>query len=195
MENQSAFDPTRKTVGATYLEAAYKNKDKFVEAGDLSRELAKSLVDDLNDTIKKKPYGDRAFYITVWERKDLQMKKAIKRSLYTTLYRPWPEDDTVVYYIDPKKGIAEFCWCLPHHTDMPNVINNSEQYPKDYVEDVRAWKNFNLGHFGFHFMKEGAWAVTDKEIEDPESTHTRMEYKEGWTNFEVDRMVEKIGLA
>lgn len=151
---QSRIDPNRKTVGAIYREAHEKNTDAFVECGDLTRELINSLVDDLNQTIASNPYEGEPFYITVYEKKDLQMKTAILRRLYTSKYRPYPEDDTTVFHVEPKTNRVKFCWCLPHHTEMDNILLNFSLYNQDYVNDIRAWKATNLKHFGFDILKK-----------------------------------------
>ena len=151
--NRSRFDPNRKTVGAIYRDAALSNTDAFVENGDLTSEMMNSLVDDLNEAIASDPFDGRSFYITVYEKKDLQMERMILRRLYKSLYRPYPEDDTLVYKVDPKSNKIWFCWCLPHHTEMDNVLLNFTLYDKDYVNDIRAWKDVNLKHFGFDRVK------------------------------------------
>ena len=107
----SQFDPSRKKVGQIYNDLAKSNTDTHVECGDLARELTKSLVEDLNDTIASNPFDGKPFYITVYEKKDLQMKRAILRRLYVSKYRPYPEDDTVVFYVEPRTNNVKFCWC------------------------------------------------------------------------------------
>lgn len=145
---QSQFDPSRLTVGSTYLSIQNPNALPII-SGDLSNELMKSLVDDLNDTITSNPFNDRPFYILVHETKDLQMKKAFKRRILKQLYRPYPEDDTLVYYVDPKACITKFCWCLPHSSEMNNILNHKEQYHPDYIQDIVAWKMNFMEWFGF----------------------------------------------
>ena len=149
MINQSRIDPTRKTVGAIYNEAQKNCSDAFVVNGDLTRELTTSLVDDLNETIESDPFDGKPFYITVYEKKDLQMKRAILRRLYVSKYRPYPEDDTLVFYVEPRSNNVKFCWCLPHSSEMDNILLNFLDYDKNLVEDIRAWKSENLEHFGF----------------------------------------------
>lgn len=151
---QSRIDPNRKTVGAIYREAHEKNTDAFVECGDLTRELMTSLADDLNQTIASNPYDNEPFYILVYEKKDLQMKRAILRRLYTSKYRPYPEDDSTVFYVEPITNKVKFCWCLPHESEMDNVLLNFSLYEPDYVNDIRAWKATNLKHFGFDLHKK-----------------------------------------
>ncbi len=157
MQNQSLIDPSRKTVGAIYQEAAKNNTDKFVTNGDLTNELTSSLVCDLNDTIQSKPYGDLPFYITIYEKKDLQLPRAIIRRIYTTKYRPYPEDDTLVFYIDPVPNKVEFCWCLPHSSEMDNMLANEALYNKEMIDDIKHWKLIDLGHFGFCKDQIGNW--------------------------------------
>ncbi len=147
-KNLSQFDPTRLTVGAQYLAIQKQGADPILN-GDLTNELVKSLVDDLNDTITSNPFNDRPFYILVHETKDLQMKRAIKRRILKQLYRPYPEDDTLVYFVDPKNCVTKFCWCLPHSTEMDNILKNREKYHPDYIKDILAWKLNYLEWFGF----------------------------------------------
>lgn len=156
MEFQSQFDPSRQNVGAIYLDAQ-KTGEKHVTVGDMTNELMSSLVEDLNNAITSNPFEGKPFYITIHEKKDLQMKNAIHRRMYTTLYRPYPEDDTVVFWVDPVTYDTRFCWCLPHHTDMPNILNAVDLYHKDMVADVKAWKNMDLYHFGFVKDEIGKW--------------------------------------
>src|SRR5271165_2305003 len=144
MLNTSLYDPTRKTVGAIYNEAQTSSHDNSVQNGDLTRELQKSLVDDINETIKSNPYQGKSFYITVHEKKDLQMPRAILRRMITTKYRPYPEDDTIVFYVDPLLEKVEFCWCLPHWSEMDNMLANEWMFDKEMIADIKAWKKIDL---------------------------------------------------
>lgn len=172
MENQSRYNPDRKTVGAIYRDAALAVKEgEYVENGDLTRELQKSLVDDLNETIKSMPYGKKPFYITIHEKKDLQMPRAILRRMLTTRYRPYPEDDTIVFYVEPETNLVEFCWCLPHWSEMDNMLNNVGLFEPEMIQQIKAWKNFDLWHFGFCKDEMGNWKPNphfkDKKLEVP----------------------------
>ncbi len=162
MENQSRFDPTRKTVGATYLDAQKAPHDVSVLNGDLTNELMKSLVDDLNDAIRSQPFENRPFYITVHEKKDITMPRAIKRVLYNSIYRPYPEDDTLVFKVDPISNIVEFCWCLPHRDEMDNILMNELLYDKEYVMRIKAWMDHRLEYFGFFKDFDEHWWENDK---------------------------------
>lgn len=172
MENQSKYDPNRKTVGAIYRDAAATAKEgDFVEAGDLSRELMNSLVVDLNETIASKPYGNKPFYITIHESKDLLMPRAIRRRMITTKYRPFPEDDTVVFYVEPETNIVEFCWELPHRTVMNNRLNNEWLYEPEEVKQIKAYLNEDYWQFGFCKDSMGNWKANpnfkDRKMEAP----------------------------
>jgi len=170
MENKSWYDPDRKTVGAIYRDAALACKEgATVENGDLTRELQKSLVDDINDCINSLPFGKKPFYITVHEKKDLQMPRAILRRLITTRYRPYPEDDTIVFYVEPETNIVEFCWCLPHWSEMDNMLANESLFESEMIQQIKAWKDFNLWKFGFCKGDMGQWIANpnykDKKME------------------------------
>lgn len=151
----------RDTVGTTYIKAQ-KEGEKYVEVGDLRRELMSSLVEDLNDTISSDPFQGRAFFITVHESKDLMMKSCIRRRMLTTLYRPWPEDDTTVFWTDPKSNTTRFCWSIPHWSEMDNIIINELIYDKDLVATCKAWKSFDMFQFGFRKDDIGNWIPNEK---------------------------------
>ena len=166
----SLYDPTRKTVGSIYLEAQKNNTDEYVTNGDLTNEIQSSLIEDLNDTIQSKPFGERAFYITVHESKDLQMPRAIRRRILTSIYRPWPEDDTIVFWTDPKANLTKFCWCLPHWSEMTNMLANENLFDKEMISQIKAWKAYDLYHFGFCKNDDGNWMANpffdkDRNIE------------------------------
>ena len=163
-DTNSKYDPSRKTVGAIYRDAQLSSHDSTVINGDLTNELMKSLVDDLNETIKSNPYEGKVFYITVHEKKDLQMPKAILRRMITSAKRPYPEDDTIVFRVDPKTNDVKFCWCLPHWSEMDNVLINAHGYDSEYVEDIKAWKSNDLEHFGI--IKENGRLIAHPFHED-----------------------------
>lgn len=161
MENASKYDPSRKTVGAIYRDAQMANTDLTVVNGDMTNELKKSLVDDLNDTIVQgsKEYEGQPFYITVHEKKDLAMPHMLHRRMIKTKYRPWPEDDTIVFAITPSTNDVKFCWCLPHWSEMENMLNNKMLFEPSMIRQIMAWKNFNLYYFGFTKDEMGNWIV------------------------------------
>jgi len=139
----------RDTVGQIYLDAQIQDADASVIVNDLSGEMMKGLCEDINNSIDSKPFGKKVWYLCVHEKKDLIMKRELLRRMICTKYRPYPEDDTLVYKIDSIHDTVEFCWCLPHTSEMDQVILNPDQYAKEYVEDVRAYIDFKLERFGF----------------------------------------------
>jgi hypothetical protein len=157
MNNQSTYDPSRKTVGAIYRDAQMAPHDSHVTNGDLTNELMSSLICDLNETIASNPFDGKPFYITIHEKKDLQMPRAILRRMITTKYRPYPEDDTVVFSVDPKTNDIRFCWCLPHHTEMDNMLANENLFNTEMVYQIKCWKRLDLQCFGFMKDQIGNW--------------------------------------
>jgi hypothetical protein len=162
----------RDTVGTTYLKAQAMG-EKHVEVGDMCREVMSSLVEDLNDTIMSNPHQDRPFYITIHESKDLQMKSCLRRRMLTTVYRPWPEDDTTVFWTDPKSATTLFCWTIPHWSEMDNMLNNEMLYDKELIATIKAWKSMDLYRFGFCKDDLGNWIPNlnfkDKKLEVPQT--------------------------
>ena len=148
----------RDTVGTIYKNAQF-NGEKQVITGDMNWEMRKSLADDINDTIVQGTveFEGKPFYITVHEKKDLQMKSALLRRMIKTKYRPYPEDDTIVFHVYPSQNDVYFCWCLPHWSEMDNVLMNKTLFDNQYVSRIRAWKNVDLVYFGFCKNDEGNW--------------------------------------
>jgi len=158
VKNQSKYDPSRKTVGAIYRDAQFSGEKQII-CGDMNYELRKSLAEDLNATIIQgsKDFEGRPFYITVHEKRDLQMKNAFIRRMIKTVYRPYPEDDTLVFKVIPYTNCVYFCWELPHRSNMLNILACPELYdPKDILK-YRKWENMQLEHFGFMKNSEGNW--------------------------------------
>lgn len=146
---RSRFDPTRDTVG-TIARDLVMNADRYpVIVGDMTNEIEKDLVTDLNEAFASNPYKDEPFYVVVHEAKDLQQTNMIKRKVITMPFRPWPEDDTIVFYYEPRKQEILFCWCLPHWSEMDNMLANPDKFEVEMLEDIKAWKNYDLSHFGF----------------------------------------------
>lgn len=147
----SQYDADRETVGAIYRNAQIHGDKTPILNDDLTKVMASSLVEDLNECINQgtKDFENQPFYITVHEKKDMTMPRALLRRMIKTKYRPYPEDDTLVFYIDPPTNDVRFCWCLPHHTEMDNMIRNANLFDKDLVGTIKAWKAVDLSHFGF----------------------------------------------
>jgi hypothetical protein len=153
---QSKFDPERETVGKIYRDAQINNSAEGLKVGDINKEMVKSFVDDLNEAIASNPFNGVPFYIQVAEKLDLQMKKAIRRMVNKTLYRPWPEDGTTVFWTDPSSQQVRFCWDIPHVSEMKNILANPYLYPHQYPT-CKAWDKFEktgkLDFFGFFTTK------------------------------------------
>lgn len=157
-KDMSTYDPTRKTVGAIYRDAQFQNRhEDSIEVGDMGRELTTSLIDDINDAIKNFDIKGKPYYLMVHEKKDLQMKQALARRLLYFGYRPWPEDDTVVFKKNPKTQDLRFCWALPHWSEMDLVLANENQFEKEFINQIKAWKTYDLRAFGFVYDRDLKW--------------------------------------
>jgi hypothetical protein len=166
----SKYDPTRDTVGKIYRDAQLNNHEDYIEVGDMSREMTTSLVDDINDAIKSFDLKGKPYYLMIHEKKDLQMKSALLRRMLYFGYRPYPEDDTIVFYKNPKRQDLRFCWCLPHWSDMENILANPDQYSPEFVYQIKCWKNNDLTPFGFYYDEKEKWIPKpkwqDKKLEE-----------------------------
>lgn len=163
MLNQSKYDMDRETVGAIYRHAQLYG-EKQITTGDMNYELVKCLADDVNDTIKQGTveFEGNPFYITVHDHRDLQMKNAFLRRMLKTVYRPWPEDDTLVFKVIPSSNHVYFCWDLPHRSMMINELMCPDLYDPKQLALYKRWENLDLEHFGFCKNDEGNWIANDK---------------------------------
>lgn len=138
----------RDTVGTIALDAL-KNPES-IEVGDMARELMPKLVDDLNESIRSNPFEGRPFYITIHEKKDAQLTNVILRRMVVSEYRPYPEDNTTVFWTNPQTSETRFCWSLPHRVYFPSYLESAWKYPKDLIKDIIAYLKFRMDHFGFY---------------------------------------------
>lgn len=172
---QSLYDPSRENVGKIYRDLQLNNHDEPVIVGDMTNELMKDLVVDINEALASfcryslENKDGKPFYLMIHEKKDLQMKSALARRMIYFGYRPWPEDDTTVFWRDPKSDELRFCWSLPHHTEMDNMLANPDQFDVELINQIKFWKKVDLRAFGFYMDKELGWIPNpkwqDKRIE------------------------------
>ena len=170
MEFQSKIDPSRKTAGAIYRDAQIHG-ERGVVIGDVNHEIKKDLVKDINEAIEagEKKFGVKPFYLAIYEKADLMLKRGIVRIPKVTKYRPYPEQDSMVFHIFPG-GDIYFCWELPHRSQMINMLMNPELYSDDCLQMIRRWENVQLEYFGFKKDDEGNWVENelfrgDKKLE------------------------------
>lgn len=159
---KSLYDPTRDTVGKIYRDAQLNSHEDIILVGDMSKGLISSFVDDVNDALKEYDKKEKPYYLMIHEKKDLQMKQAILRRMLYFGYRPWPEDDTVVFWKNPKTQELRFCWALPHWSEMDNILTNPHNYAKEYVFQIKSWKKYNLRPFGFYYDNVEQWIPNPK---------------------------------
>jgi hypothetical protein len=162
MDNQSRIDPSRKTVGSIYRDAQI-NGERGMLIGDVNHEIKKGLVEDINIAIitGTKELGGKPFYLAIYEKADLMMKKGTVRIPKITPYRPYPEQDSMVFHVYPTSNEVYCCWALPHRTEMVNMLNTPELRPQQWEQEelqlFRHWENLRLEYFGFKKDDEGNW--------------------------------------
>lgn len=157
MEFQSKIDPTRKTAGAIYREAQI-NGERGVVIGDVNHEITKDLVKDINEAIEQgtKEMEGKPFYLAIYEKYDLMLKRGLVRIRKITKYRPYPEQDMMCFHVYPG-GDIYFCWELPHRSQMMNILMSPELFDQGLVDMINRWQNLQLEYFGFTKDDEGNW--------------------------------------
>jgi hypothetical protein len=158
----SHFDPSRPNVGKIYRDLQMQSDGTAHSVGDMSNEQMKGFVEDVNENLMKDPYNGKPFYLAIVEKKDLQMKSAIARIPYIFSYRPWPEDNTTVFWKDPRSQELRFCWTLPHWSEMDNMLANPHFYAKEMIDQIAAWKKYDLSIFGFYWHPDLEWVPNPK---------------------------------
>jgi len=157
MEYKSKIDPSRNTVGSIYREAQI-NGEKGVVIGDVNHEITKDLVKDINEAIEQgtKEMEGKPFYLAIYEKYDLMLKRGLVRIRKITKYRPYPEQDMMCFHIYPN-GDVYFCWELPHRSQMMNILMSPDLFDPSRVEMIKRWENLQLEYFGFTKDEEGNW--------------------------------------
>lgn len=161
MEYQSNLDPTRKTAGAIYRDAQIHG-ERGVVIGDVNYEITKDLVKDINEAIiiGEKEMNGQPFYLAIYEKSDLMLKHALVRLRKITPYRPYPEQDTIVFHVYPG-GAVYFCWELPHRGQMLNIVMNPGIYDPERIQMIKRWENLQLEYFGFKKDENGHWVENE----------------------------------
>ena len=161
MEHKSLIDPTRNTVGSIYRDAQI-NGERGVVIGDVNHEIVKDLVTDINEAIAQgtKEMDGKPFYLAIYEKYDLMLKKGLVRIRKITKYRPYPEQDTMVFHVYPG-GDVYFCWELPHRTQMMNILMSPDLFPPERVQMMKRWENLQLEYFGFKKDENGNWVENE----------------------------------
>lgn len=161
-KTKSLYDQDRDTIGKIYRDLQMNGDKTPIVIGDLSNEIMKGLVEDINDGLATDKFKGKPFYMMVHEKKDLQMNKALLRRILFFDYRPWPEDDTTVFWKNPKTHEVRFCWSLPHWSEMLNISVNREYFDPDLVAQVDAYRNFEMEKFGFYNHPKLKWIPNPK---------------------------------
>lgn len=158
MENKSKIDPTRETVGKIYRDAQI-NGERGVVIGDVNHEIKKDLVVDINEAIEQgtKEMNGQPFYLAIYEKYDLMLKKGLVRIRKITKYRPYPEQDMMCFHVYPGGGEVYFCWELPHRTQMMNILMSPGLFDPERVQMLKRWENLQLEYFGFKKNEDGFW--------------------------------------
>jgi hypothetical protein len=171
LDSKSKYDAARDTVGKIYRDLHLNIPDERIEVGDMTNAMLPGLVTDINEGIASKPFGDKPWYIMIHEKKDLQMKEALLRRVLHFAHRPWPEDDTTVFWHDPIAGETRFCWSLPHWSEMDNMLCCYNLYDDNLIREIKAWKALDLFFFGFVKDDIGNWIPNptwkDKPLGEP----------------------------
>lgn len=162
MENRSSFDSNRKTAGAIYRDAQMHG-ERGVIIGDVNYEMRKGLVEDINEAIIEatKSFEGKPFYLAIYEKSDLMLKCSIVRLRKATLYRPYPEQDSMVFKVIPAANEVYSCWVLPHRSAMMNMLATPElrqtKEEQEELQMLRHWENDRLEYYGFMKDENGHW--------------------------------------
>lgn len=161
MEFKSKIDPRRETVGKIYRDAQIEG-ERGVVIGDVNHEIKKDLVQDINEAIEAgtREMGDKPFYLAIYEKYDLMLKRGLVRIRKITKYRPYPEQDMMAFHVYPGGGVY-FCWELPHRTQMMNILMSPELFDPARVDMIKRWENLQLEYFGFKKDENGDWVENE----------------------------------
>lgn len=158
---QSQIDPTRETAGKIYRDAQVSG-ERGVVIGDVNHEITKDLVKDINEAIEEgtKLMEGKPFYLSIYEKYDLMLKRGLVRIRKVTKYRPYPEQDMMAFHVYPG-GDVYFCWELPHRSQMLNILMSPDLFEPERVAMIKRWENLQLEYFGFKKDNEGNWVENE----------------------------------
>ena len=144
-------------MGSIYRDAQI-NGERGVVIGDVNHEITKDLVKDINEAIEQgtKEMEGKPFYLAIYEKYDLMLKRGLVRIRKVTKYRPYPEQDMMCFHVYPN-GDVYFCWELPHRSQMMNILMSPDLFDPSRVEMIKRWENLQLEYFGFTKDEEGNW--------------------------------------
>lgn len=157
MNHISRFDPSRLNVGAIYRNALI-NGERNVTSGDVNYDMRLDLCKDINKIISEARTGEmknKKFYLAFYEKADLMLKRALVRTPRISIYRPYPEANSMVFKSLPED--TYFCWEIPERHHMINELNCPDIYPAERLMKWRRWENMQLEYFGFKKNDEGNW--------------------------------------
>ncbi len=164
-KHTSIYDPSRQNIGKIYRDLQIGADHLPILVGDMANELTKSLVVDINEALCLPRKDDKPFFLVIVEKRDLQMPNAMYRHRQTLSFRPYPEDNTTVFWKDPKAQIVRWCWQLPHWAEMDLILANEDQFDPSYIANIKAWKANNLRPFGFYWNDKEKWLPNPKWVD------------------------------
>lgn len=162
-KDKSWFDNRRDTVGKIYRDAQMSYDGHNISVGDMKNAFLPDLVNDINEALNIS--CEKPFYLLLTEKRDLQMKNAFARTFKHLSYRPYPEDNTTVFWKNPKTQELRFCWDLPHWSEMPNIMENPLFFDAELVNHVIAWRKNDLKPFGFFYHPKEKWIPNPKHVD------------------------------
>ena len=178
MEHKSLFNDKRKTVGAISNEI--RNTDtKSMLVGDINHEMLKGFIDDVNSALEdgRKEFPGQTFFVLVTEKWEYQMKNALVRKIALFKKRPYPEANTLCFKYDHNSKDVKYCWDLPMRHEMENIKLNRDIFEYDVIQDIIAWENNQMEHFGLMKDKLGEHWVENPHFKDRPMDNGNLRFK------------------
>lgn len=123
----------RKTVGQEAYDRLLA-PDESQGIIDTQREVHKSYLKEINNTIDKHKDWTTPYYVVVIAKKERLMENVIRQYFMARRTLPTPQWDQTVWRFDPKSGDLRFVWCTPDENTAKWMAGNTSEVPPDQYE-------------------------------------------------------------
>jgi hypothetical protein len=127
----------RKTVGQEAYDRMI-NPDENQGIIDTQREVHKSYLKEINNTIDKHKDWKDPFYVVVIAKKERIMENVIRQYFMARKTLPTPQWDQTVWRFEPAGGDLRFLWCTPDENTAKWMAGNTSEVPPEQYELLRT---------------------------------------------------------
>ena len=117
----------------------------YVEAGDLSNEIGKFYMKDLESSVQRHAYLNlpNLYFIIKIKKDPTNTKKIVITIGITNKCLNFLQESTDLWEYDYKLEKLRLIWSVPHRTEMKNFLKSPEKYNKKLIKWIKAFLKHN----------------------------------------------------